>query len=318
MLKPWTYFANPFQNSVKRSFKKAIKISTYTDAQLYSKRLDVFYGPLYTTYHPLHVALLAAYNTWKAQGNVQIGSTFTIQELLQTLSSIKIGEWDLQIQAVYAKKTASYLVLLPHGHKPYQTGTKQERINTVAQLKTNLTGITALATTETDVTTFYGELIAADLAQTGNVGNTKTNSGLLVTAISNAMAGLFSILGSCIAKFPGNPSACSPIFDMATIRNQQQSVYMGSLAVAAFQTIAERTFVDGDSFDGYNTGLVSIGYYLAAHNGDGPAGYTVVPVVTGATDTIDISQFTNDTANNFLSVVNLSTVAVANFKIDLG
>ena len=82
--------------------------------------------------------------------------------------------------------------------------------------------------------------------------------------------------------------------------------------------IAERTFLITESIDGYNTGLVTLGYYLAAVNGDGPAGYTVVPVLPGATDTIDITQFTNDTANKFLSVVNLSAVAVANYKVDLG
>lgn len=318
MIKIWSFFTNPFLNCVKGSFKRAVKISTYTDAQLYSKRTDPFYGPLYTAYHPLHLLLLAAYNTWKAQGSVQIGSTFTIKELLQTLSSIKIGEWDLQIQAVYSKKTAPYIVLLPHGHKPYQSGTKQERINTVAQLKTNLTGIVPLSATETDVTAFHDELTAADIAQSGNVGNTKANSKLLITAIANAMVGLFSILGSCIAHFPIDPSVCSPIFDMATIRNQQQAVYMASLAKAAHAFIAERTFAIDGSIDAYNTGLVTIGYYLALNKGDGPTGYTVVPVLAGVTDTIDIASFINNTTNKFLCVVNLSTVAMASYKVDLG
>ena len=317
-LRTWSYYLNPFLNCVRGSFKKAVKISSYTDSQLNSKHLDAFYGPLYIIYHPLHVALLAAYNNWKAQGNVQIGSTFTVKELLQILSSIKIGEWDLQIQAVYTKKTAPYIVLLPQGHGPFQKGTKMERINSVAQLKTNLTGISALSTTETDVTTFYGELTTAELAQSGNKGNTKSNSGLLVTAIYNAMVGLFSILGSCITKFPSNPSVCSPIFDMATIRSQQQSVYIGTLGKSAHHTIVERNFPTTDSFDGYNTGLVTVGYYLAAHDGDGPTGYTVVTVLERATDTINISQFTNDTANKYLSVVNLSAIAEATFKVDLG
>ena len=318
MLKPWLHFSTPFLNCVKGSFKRAVKISTYTDAQLYSKRTDAFYGPLYTAYHPLHLLLLAAYNTWKAQGNVQISSTFTIKQLIKELSGIKIALWDFQIQNVYPKGSAEYLLLMAHGRKPYQTGTALERINTVAQLIQNLTGIAALAATLTDVTAFWNTLTIAETEQSGNKGNKKSNSTLLVTAIANAMVGLFSILGSCTAHFPIDPSVCSPIFDMATIRNQQQAVYMASLAKAAFAFIAERTFAIDGSIDAYNTGLVTIGYYLALNKGDGPTGYTVVPVLAGVTDTIDIASFINNTTNKFLCVVNLSTVAMASYKVDLG
>ena len=318
MIQVWSYFTNPFLNCVKRSYKRAVKISTYTDSQLYSRRLDAFYGPIYTTYHVLHLLLLAAYNTWKAQGNVQISSTFTVKQLLAQLSGVKIAEWDLQIQAVYAKGTAEYLVLMAHGHKPYQSGTKLERINTIDQLMINLTGISALSATLTDVTAFWNSISTAETTQSGSKGTKSTNSTLLRTAIDNAMGAMFVILGQCIANFKPDPSVCSPIFDMATIRNQQQAVYMGSLAIAAQAFIAERTFEVAGSIDAYNTGLVTIGYYLALNKDDGPAGYTVVPVLAGVTATIEITSFINDTTNNFLCVVNLSTVAMASYKVDLG
>ncbi len=318
MIKTWSYFLNPFLNCAKKSFKRAVKISTYTDAQLYTRRLDAFYGPLYTEFHPLHVLLLAAYNNWKAQGNVQISSTFTVRQLLAQLSATKIALWDLQIQAVYAKGSAEYILLLAHGHKPYQTGTKLERINTIAQLITNLTGISALSATLTDVTNFYTSINTAETAQSGNKGTKKTNSGLLVTAIANAMIEMFSILGACTSNFKTDPSVCSPIFDMATIRNQQQAVYMGSLIRSAYQMIAERTFLLTESIDAYNTGLTEIGYYMALNKDDAPTGYTVVTVLAGLTNTIDITQFTGNTTNKFLSVVNLSSITAGSFKVDLG
>ena len=37
MLKPWIYLQNPFFNCTKKNFKKAVKISKYTDAQLLAK-----------------------------------------------------------------------------------------------------------------------------------------------------------------------------------------------------------------------------------------------------------------------------------------
>ena len=318
MIKKWSYFVNPFLNCAKKSFKRAVKLSTYTDSQLYARRTDSFYGPIYTSYHVLHLLLLAAYNTWKAQGNVQISSTFTVKQLLAQLSATKIALWDFQIQNVYAKGTAQYLLLMAHGRKPFQSGTKLERINTLAQLITNLTGISALSATLTDVTTFWDNITTAETAQSGNKGTKSTNSTLVKTAIFNAMEEMFVILGLCIANFKPDPSVCSPIFDMATIRNQQQAVYMASLAIAAHAFIAERTFAIDGSIDAYNTGLVTIGYYLALNKGDGPTGYTVVPVLAGVTDTIDIASFINNTTNKFLCVVNLSTVAMASYKVDLG
>lgn len=318
MLKVWSYFDNPFLNCTKKSFKKAIKISTYTDSQLYSRRLDAFYGPLYTAYHPLHLLLVAAYNTWKAQNNVQISSTFTITQLIKQLSSTKIEAWSLQIQGVYPKKTAPFIVLLAHGHKPYQKGTRLERIGAVAQLKENLTGIAALAATEADVTAFLALLETANSAQSGNKGNKITNSSTISTALLNAMNGMYSILGSCITQYNANPTLSSAIFDMATIRSQQQSVYTGAIKPLLDATVAERTFLPTDSIDFTNHGTGPLGLYLAAQNNQAPTIYTVIEIAAGIIMTIDISMFTGNTGNNFLSVVNLSATLVGHYEIDLG
>ena len=318
MLKVWSYFDNPFLNCTKKSFKKAVKISTYTNAQLYARRLDAFYGPLYIIYNPLHLLLVAAYNTWKAQNNVQIGSTFTITQLIKQLGSIKIEAWDLEIQAVYPKKTAPYIVLLAHGHKPYQTGTRLARIGTVAQLKENLLGIVALATLEIDVTSFLTALETANTAQSGNKGNKVTNSSSIVTASLNAMNGMFGVLGSCITEYKENPTLSSAIFDMVTIRSQQQSIFKGNVKPQLYATVAERTFLLTDSLDFNNKGTGAMGVYLTAQNNQGPTNYTVVVIPAGTIMTVDISMFTGNTGNNFLCVVNLSPTLVGHYEIDLG
>ena len=314
---PWIYFQNPFINATKKSFKKAVKISTYTDAQLLAKGSDPFYEPLYVAYHILHLNLVATYNTWKVQGGSQKGMTLTITQLLAQLSPFKIGNWDRAVQALFAKGSAVYLSIFPQGHKIFQSGTKLSRINAVSQLVTALTGKATLATTLADVTTFNNSLIAANTNQSGSIGTTNTLSDAVETARIAALSMMYSILGQCIGKFPDNPTVSEVIFDLETVRNHQQTEFESGLKVSAFKNIAERKFVLTDTIDVDNDGLSDLGYYMAAKKGDSSEGYTVVPILAGKRGVIEISEFVNDMANKFLCVVNLSSVLAGHYTVDL-
>jgi len=318
MLKlPWIYFQNPFFNCTKKSFKKAVKISTYTDAQLLAKGSDPFYEPLYLAYHQLHLAFLAAYNTWKAQGGTQKGMTLTVTQLLAQLSPFKIGNWDRAVQGLYAKGTAVYLSIFPNGHKMFQSGTKLSRINAVSQLVTALTGKASLATTLTDVTTFNNSLIAANTTQSGSKGTTFALSDAVETARVNACSMMFCILGQCIAKFPQDPTVCEVIFDLETVRSKQQTEFVSTIKAASFKNIAERTFLLTDIIDVDSDGVAELGYYLAEKKGDAPTGYTIISVLAGKTKAITISDFIDNTKNKFLCVVNLSSVFAGHYTVDL-
>ena len=157
-MKQWSYFQNPFLNAVKRNYKQAIHVSTFTDSRLQAKQTDEFYGPLHVQYHPYHVNFVNAYNAWKSQGGVQKGATLSVDQLLKLLSPTKINAWDLAVMNVYAKGSPEYLAIFPQGHKPFQTGQKDQRINAVQQLVTALTGKAPLAATLADVNTFYDQL----------------------------------------------------------------------------------------------------------------------------------------------------------------
>ncbi len=315
--KPWLYFQDPFFNATKKSFKKAVKISTYTDAQLFAKGNDPFYEPLYVAYHPLHLALVAAYNTWKAQGGSQKGATVTVAQLLAQLSPFRIGNWDRAVQAFFAKGTAVYMSIFPKGHKIFQQGTILSRINAVVQLANSLTGKVGLSTTLTDVTTFSNTLNIANTSQTGSRGTTNVLSDAVETARIAACSMMFCILGQCIAKYPEDPSVTSVIFDLETVRSRQQTEFVSIVKADAFKNIAERKFTLTDIIDVDSDGLAELGYYLAAKKGDAPAGYTVVPVLAGKSRAITIDEFINDTMNKFLCVVNLSSVLSGHCTVDL-
>jgi hypothetical protein len=265
------------------------------------------------------LALVKKYNDWKAHTGVQKGQTLNVNQLLKILSPTKINAWDYTITGVYPKKSTNYVTLLPNGHKPFQKGDKLSRISAVTQLKTNLTLInnTALATTLTDVTNFEGQLTTANNTQTGALGATSLYSADVEKVITDAMNELFGILGDCIKHFKAEPTLTEPYFDLATIRNHEQVIFNSSLHSSEHETLVEHKFAETDVISVSVDGATDVGVYLAAQNGDGPANYTVIKVSASSEKDIEISEFTNNTTNRFLSVVNLSDVADGHVSVDI-
>ena len=316
MLKRWSYGLNPFYNVSKRNFKKAVKISTYTDAQLFARKADPFFGPLYLSYHEFHLNLVAAYNTWKAQGGTQKGSTALLDIKLGELSPGKIGEWDLSIQGVFKKKTPGYIAILPNGHKPFQTGEKIMRINAIEQLKKNLTGIVALTAVLTDVTTFYDEIVLANTTQQGNKGTKYSYSAAILLIIKTTMEELYAILGDCMRHYKLNSVEVEYIFDMEAIRNRLQSIFTSIVPVNGHALVVERALLPTDSFDAIVDGAVSLGFYRAINKTDSSNGYTVINVDSMVNKTIMGSDFKADIANKYLCVVNTSTLAAGHYELN--
>ncbi len=317
MKRTWIYLQNPFFNCTKKNFKKAVKISAYTNAQLFAKIGDPFYAELYAAYNPLHLALVAAYNIWKAQGGTQKGSTVTLDDLLLLLSPGKSGLWNRAVQLLYPVGSSIYTAIFPKKMKPFNTGTKLEKINAVATLEIALTGKAGLATTLTDVTAFSASLSTAETAQSGSKGSTSTASDNVEIARVNAMVMLYSILGKCIGNMAETPRLITVLFNLNVIRNTLQTIFTGGVKANLFETIAQRTFALDDTIDAGNDGLGLLGFYLAENAGDGPTGYTVIHVLSTKTDTINISDFTGNTTNNFLCVVNLSAVSGGHYNVNV-
>ena len=317
MKQTWLYLQNPFVNCTKRNYKKSVKISTYTDAQLLAKSGDAFFAALYADYHPLHLLLVAAYNVWKTQGGTQKGSTVSLKDLFKKLSPGKIGIWDRAVQVFFEAGSALYLAIFPKGHRNFQKGTKLERINAGAQLELALTGVFGLETTLADVTSFSDKLVTANTSQSGNVGRTNSTSDEVVTERLNAMGMLYQILGQCMSRFWATPKVITVLFDLNTIRNTLQTIFTGGVKKSAFATINQRTYELSDTIDATNDGVSLLGFYLAENPGDGPMEYTVIPVISTKTDTLKISQFINNTTNNFLSVINLSDTLAGHFSVNV-
>ncbi len=316
MQRVWIFLSNPFITAAGSNFKKAFKISTYTDAQLTARQADPFYGPLFKMYDPLHQTLSDAYNNWNAQNGTQKGSTLSFNQLLKNLCPGKVTGWEHDVTGTYAKGTPGYVAIFPQGHKPFQTGEKDQRVAAVKQLSVALTTDGSFAATLSDVTAFYKQLTDARTTQQGNIGNTITNSDAVSAATNAAMVGLYSILGSCIAQFAADPTQAEAIFDMETIRDRNQSTFKGTIAPMQSKLIAEHSFGTDDEMTLSNEGAVALSFYLAANENDGAAGYTLITVNAGDSKTAKASDFGVAT-NTFLHAVNNDGAAEGKYKLEL-
>ncbi len=315
MKKTWLYLVNPFLQGVTNSYKKALLISTYTNSFLLANQVDPFYGPLFTMYNPLHLALVKAYNNWKSEGGTQKGSTLTVSQLLGLLTG-KLVNWERDVTGPYPKGTPGYVAIFPQGHKPFHNGSEDLRIQAVGQLAGSLSGILALASTFTDVNTFYGQLTDARDAQQGDIGGTKTNSSDVSAAVLAAMTALYSILGSCIAQFAATPTVIEAVFYMELVRNHEQSIFTGTLTALRNKTIFKHTFAPVDTLVLTNTGLTVLNFFTSAGNHDAPGMYTIISLNPGESRTVAASAF-GPATNAYLHVVNTDNVGEGSFKVEL-
>ncbi len=315
MAKTWTFLNNPFLNAA-RTYKKAIKISAYTNAQLQSRQADPFFGPLFKYYNPLNQALVDAYGDWKTQGGTQKGATLTFDQLLALLSPSKIGLWDYQVMGVFAKGTPQYVAIFPNGHKPFQTGEKNQRVLAVKQLSNALNGIAALNATYDDVTKFYNQLSDAQNTKQGNMGGTGSDSKAVDDAVVAAMTGLYYVLGNCIAQFASEPTLAEPIFDLETIRDHEQVVFTGSPKGGETEAIMTHTFAAADDISLQDTGSTGISFYMSAGHDDGPAGNTLITLAAGENRKITANDFGNIT-HRFMHVINNDALAEGHYKVSL-
>ena len=258
----WKFLINPFLVACRDSSINTMKISTFHDSALQAVQTDTFLGPLYTTYHPIHTALVGAYDALVSQGANTSGETLSVDQMLSMLSGTKIDLWDLAMQNVYNKKTPQYKALMPHRRTPFQSGKQEARIEAVKSLGTNLTGITALATTKTAVDAFYQQLVAANALQKGGKSLKTSRSADFETARINMCNLQYSQLGLLISHFNTTPERVAAFFDLETIRNYSQIDFTGHLKPLHSHNICKHTFSPEDIITVKNTSPVALQLFL--------------------------------------------------------
>jgi hypothetical protein len=316
MTRPYSFFVNPFLTLLERSRTQALQASKYTRNQLFSRKADPFFGPLYTMFDPLNEAFENEDAALIAQIGTQKGSTSLLDELLIQLSSDKIDLWDIAVQVVYRKGTPEYIAIFPKGRKPFQQGKKNDRIAAVSALYLSLAGIVPLATTRTDVDDFYQTINDARNKQTGEIGDTGTDSDDLTTTAETAMNALYKILGSCIAQFPETPLSIEPLFDMSVLRDSEQTEFTRTLAPSATEFIVKRTKEPTDTIRLKVNTNRAVKFFMAIEKNDtNPVTFIIV---NGLSEVIvTFSQLGDVPAAKYLKAINTDDASDANVEVEL-
>lgn len=313
--KPWIFLSNPFQTAVGNSFIQALKMSTVTDAALAAAKADAAIATLYAYYHPIHLAYVAAYDAWVAQGGTQKGSTVSLTTLLKGLTP-KINLWDAQISIVYAKGSGPYVALLPSGHAPFISGKQSARIAALQALDANLTPIVALATTKTDVHNYATAIDNANNTQKGAKTTTNSNSSALELARTNMCNACMYVYGGLLQKFSTNLEKVGDFFDLELLRNSKQTEFTGSIKPNSIKKAMQRTLAANTNIVLKNTGLTELVFYLAPNAISAPAGASVT-LMPQEQKQVLASELGDVLANHFLNIQNQDAAATGNWTIDI-
>lgn len=316
MKRAWTYLVNPFLSLLNRSRTKALQASKYTCAQLEARSADAFFGPLFAFYKPFNDAFVDEQADWDAQKGQQKGSTTTVDNLLSTLSSDKIEIWDIAVQGQFRKGTPEYIAIFPQGRKLFQQGKKNDRIEAVKALGLALTGIVPLSTTKTDVDDFYQTISTARNQQTGNIGDTSTDSDDVTAAATNAMNSLYEILGKCIAQFSTTPLSIEPLFDLSILRDSEQTEFTRTLSPQEVMFIAKRSLEPSDIIRLKVNTIKPVKFFIAEEKND--INPTIFFEVNGTEEqTVNASQLGNVPEAKFLKAVNVDDGVEAKIELEL-
>jgi len=305
-MRTWIYLQNPFLTLGLKSYKKALKLAQYTDAQLEARKTDAFYGPLYTYFNPLNSALNNEYTTWKNQGGIQKGSTLTLDQLLLVMTD-KINDYDLAVQNVFRKGTPEYVTIFPQGHKPFQRGEKDMRIKAVETLVQALAAYPALPATQTLDGAYYTQLNNASTTQEGQKGNTGTDSDDVLHAVEAAMTGLYKVLGTCMAQFADDTHVIEPLFDLQTLRDHAQSIFTGTLHGGEDESVFQHTMAADDELKLQSTTAQPVHFYFSHTGVPGVNGSTIIIVDGNSEKVVKRSEFGSED-HHYLHALNPNTV----------
>ncbi len=310
---PWQYATNQFDNATERSYKLMSILSPDHTARLEAENSDPDIMALWNAYKPFDLAFATAYASWIAARGIYKGSTASVDQLLATLSSTKIKQWDAQVQGVFLEGTPDYIAIFPNGRNPFQDGAKDQRINEVQSLGIRLNVYPALAATKTDVNNFYATLLAARNTQQTKEMGVSTGSGDVETARVNSAVQMYFTLGTLMAKFKNTPLEIERFWQMSLLRSAGGDIILtGDIAGGDTDNILSGGFDDTTEFEITNTGTTLLKFCTGTSPSDTSA--AGVELIKGATVTKTALEL-GTAGNTFLNVKNLDATNQGSWKV---
>lgn len=317
MQKIWHYLENQFLTKTKKNYKKSVKLSNYHDSVLNLMRVtEPLLEPIYTRYHILHTALTGSYSVWQSFYDLQQSKTAILEDLLATTYR-QLDVWDTAIRVALVFESADYNFVFTDGRKPFTRGTIQQQVMAYHKLGLNLASYPTLAAVKAEVDAAYLALDAARDEQEGAKAVVKTNSGLVEAARKAAMTMQWRNLGFAIDTFPTNINFIESLFDVVTLRESPQTVFVGTIAASGTKEVFTRKFLATDSLKVENTGTAEIWFYYS--NIKKGTNSTPVAVAPNSVRTFLVSAFAVPDYNTyrFLTAVNQSSEDTAHYIVTI-
>jgi len=314
-MRTWSYLVNPMLKATDDSRLSALKLSTYHDNALNATKSDPFILALYNSYHPIHVALKAAYDAANTHEGLKQGETLNINQLLKLLSSTKIQQWDIKIQSAYPQNSVQYKKLLPNRRGPFQTGEQIERIRNVQSLSQAIGADKALVTLKSEIDSTYALLEAAYNNQKSSINTIKTKSSdfeITNKAMCNAQ---FANYGALIQKHAATPEVIAQYFDLSILHSSHQVLFTGRVKPNEVYTVVKHSFSSDDEIKINNPGSTALQVYLAETKNQLPASPNVLSVAPGK-HTLSITDLGN-IANAHVCIYNPDKTITGEFEVGL-
>ncbi|MCF8257026.1 MAG: carboxypeptidase-like regulatory domain-containing protein [Flavobacteriales bacterium] len=218
----WHYINNQFDQATRNSFKRCNILNNDHQSKLTSEQADPVIGGLVTRTAPLSSTYSGRYSTWISASATYKGHTKLVDNLLLELSSLKIKQWDIQIQGQHLEGTAEYMMILPKRRIPFQNGTKDGQLSEVEALAERLLAYPALSATQTDVDTFAIAMRTARDNQQQKEQLVSMASDMLEQARLALCTMMYGNLGVLMDKYRDTPNMIENFWQLDLIRNTGQ------------------------------------------------------------------------------------------------
>ena len=308
----WYALRNTFDSVTKSSLKRMLIMATdHHDKLLAESGNDPQIAQLYQLFAPAYQAFKQAYNQTFQKDAFYQGNTKMVETLVLELSSQKIRQWDIWIQNVYLDNTPQYLMLLPNGRNPFQSGSYESRINAIVALEANLGSFAVLANVLADVTAFRQQIEQARTTQQGvekAVSDTVKAVEDRRVELAQVMQGVF---GGLILRYFKNIAQVETFYELKYLRTssgngsstptlQPHTIGANNRATLYGQLTA------GDSIVLHNTGTVAITCFTSNDvNGNAPVDALILQA--GDQQTAFADELSNGNGFSWLILINNDT-----------
>ena len=215
----WIFLSNTFEVQTRDSHKNALSLGVDHKAKLQANDSISVVADMLTTFNPVLQAYLAADQNLSAAKGTYKGKTQTVEELFETLRDTKLPYWEGKIFFFYPEGTDEATELFPNARSPFNSGTYEQRIQSIKILGDKCAADTDLNAVSTDILAFHTQIESARaLQQSDGEGQVETLRDLREIARVAMCQEMYGNLGLLMNHFKTETERIEAYFDLSLIR----------------------------------------------------------------------------------------------------